>query len=366
MRTETIQVTNGQWDITYPDSTVWTKDSNIIKVERSNPSGNGVGASITVMNQSSLSLRTLKYVGSNPWIVFSLDDTLAAIYSEEGSSTYTVSIQLYNNGTIEQTFSFSFRLLDGKSLPHRSHGAERTIYVYNHRELYKLEIWFPMSGFLYVNGTEFHVNAGYNALYLMGTIVNAGTYHMCFYASSQVPTVVINSVEPVTPAGAVVNLGFNSRGGGWSEGGKGGDIWKDNEYDTDNYCIDLVWVNLCDDKTNWVEFRYLNADGLRRYIAGRVLNENISSEGDNFYKLSLEDAYRNKPYRKLTGDSYVIKVGFEDIAKNAYLSDIAICENIEYLNYANNAMPCTFESGNVEVGKDESQDYELEFCVSRE
>ncbi len=363
MREYTLQGTNYQWNIKYPESTIWLQDNNVIRVDGT---AAGTGVEIDITANASGEVRTLRYMGQLSYIVFSLDDTLLNIY-REGDMSYSITIRVYRNMVLDGTFSFPITLLNGKSYPNRSHGADRTIYIYDTEMLRKVKIWSETAGVLYINHTPFSINAGYNALFLQGVITQPGMYHCCFGTGLRSPSVRIESVLPVTTNGGVVNLSFTpyTPSPSRSDEGKGGDVWDKTRYDIDSWCIDIVYDEVCGND-NTLIFHYLNADGFDRYIAGKILDETIKNDREPYFRMSDSTNIRNYPLSHITSDQRTVKVGFDDIAKDAYLIDICSSPLIEYLNYAGEWEPCVCATDKLSVGADDSQDYEIEFCLNRE
>lgn len=364
MREYILNGDNYQWNIKYPESTIWLQDNNVIRVDGT---AAGTGVEIDITANASGEVRTLRYMGQLSYIVFSLDDTLLNLY-HQGSMSYSVTIRVYRNMVLDGTFSFPITLLNGKSYPNRSHGADRTIYIYHPEMLRKIQLWSDTAGVLNVHNEPVEIRAGYNAINMTQLITYQGVHRCCFSTGSSIPSTQIESVNPITPNSAVINLSFVSYTPGSrvdEMSAKGGDVWDETKYDTDNWCIDIVYDVPCGD-ANTLIFHYLNADGFDRYIAGKILDETIKNDREPYFRMSDSTNIRNYPLSHVTSDQRTVRVGFEDIAKDAYLIDICSSPLIEYINYAGEWEPCVCATDKLSVGADDSQDYEIEFFLNRE
>lgn len=364
MREIQLQGTAYNWSVRYPESTVWLNDNNVIRIDGQY---SGTGAEIDITRNTDGATRTLRHMGQLSYIVFSLDDTLLNLY-QNGNMSYSVSIRIYHETVLDAEMAFPVTILNGKTYPNRSHGSDRTIYTYDQEMLRKIQLWSESTGELSVLGYQFNIHQGYNAINLNGLIDRDGTYSMCFTTGSFSPSAQIDSVMPITPIGATINLSFTAYTPEVRReplNSKGGDIWDDTKYDTDNWCIDLVYKEPCYDNNTMV-FRYLNADGLVRYIAGKIVEEDIKNSRGTYFRIEDDTNIRNYPRSIITASQKNVKVCFDDIAKTAYLMDICSSPIIEYLNYEGEWKLCDCITNTLRVGSSDSQDYEIEFCLNRE
>ena len=357
MRTTTI----GNFSVTYPDANVWLYDNNVVKIETT-AANTTVGAEIIVTALSSNITRTLRYIGDMNSIVFSLNDTLLNMFS--GGRSFQASMTLYANGTASSQFGFTFNVFEGKSYPNRSHGAERTIYLYGSNTLIKVQLWATVAGQMTLNGNTLNLTEGYNAFDLRSILTDCGTYVGNFTVGNTYLLTTIDNVSDLTPSSGVVNITSTLYNDTPSTRAKSGGIWKSDDFNPDSYQI--TFVNDCScENYDYVLFRYVNADGFERFIAGKLLDETASQEVEQYYRLDTE-IYRNRPYNHITGTGDTIKVGFEDVERNAYLMDILTSPVVEYLNYAGEWQRCTIEDSDITVTSSDTQDYELTFCINRE
>ena len=363
MREQNINGTAGTWRVEYPEQTIWLYDSNVIVISSTN-NVDTVGAEIIVTDVARNATRTLRYIGDMPSIVFSLDDTLLNMY--HGNMSWQVSITIYRQGNIDAEFGFTFTLLNGKSYPNRTHGAERTLYHYSPETLRKVQIWAEDAVTITLNGSIFNLSQGYNAIDLRGVLTGCGEYVAKTTDNYTYLEAAITNVSDITPTSCVVNIASRMVGNSRrSEGKNMGGIWKSDNFNSDDYRLNIIYNCVCWDN-DMMLFHYINADGFDRYIMGKILEETISGETKEYQRLNTQYPYRNLPYNHQTGNSNSVKVGFEDIRRDAYLMDIAVSPMVEYINVSGVWMPCTFEDGEVTVSNSETQDYEMTFCLNRE
>lgn len=363
MRQQNINGTAGTWIVEYPEQNVWLYDSNVIVISSAN-NVDTVGAEIIVTDVARNATRTLRYIGDMPSIVFSLDDTLLNMY--HGNMSWQVSVTIYRQGNIDAEFGFTFTLLNGKSYPNRTHGAERTLYHYSPETLRKVQIWAEEPATLTLNGYTFSLVQGYNALDLRSVLPVCGEYTAKSSDGYTYLQAEITNVSDLTPDSCVVNISSRMVGNSRrSEGKNMGGVWKTDTFNSGSYSLNIIYNCVCWDN-DMMLFHYINADGFDRYIMGKILEETVSAEKSEYQRLNTQYPYRNLPYNHQTGNSNSVKVGFEDIRRDAYLMDICVSPLVEYLNVDGVWMPCTFEDSEVTVTSNETQDYEMTFCLNRE
>lgn len=345
--------------ITYPERYVFTNDNNYIRIE-SVDNHTPLGAEITITNQSTAEQKTLKHNSELWYIVFDLNDTIRNIYDGQ-QMTYSVQVKALNWGIDDGEFSFVINILDGKSVTDRSHGAEETIYVFDDDDLAKLQIWSNITGISAINGLNLPVYFGYNALNLEGHI-HEGTNTMCFIPQSDVHQIEITGFTQVKNTSARLNFSFNSTTSAGPNETKG-DIWTDSKYTTSGYSIDIVKIDSCSD-FNGMKFRYKNSDGCVRYAYGKIKSTETTTKSENYTVLDAS-VFKRIPHRILTSDSRTATVAFDQIKRNAFLTDILLCQNVEFQNYEGEWYTCTIEDNSIKNSSDEAEDYELKFCLNK-
>lgn len=359
MRNTTI---NNTVYVTYPNETIWLNDNNCIKIMSTD--GSKVGATITLTNLATTESKTLFYNSDLTYLVFILDDLLKNLYN--GGFSYGVNVVVYDDSVNVGYFSFELMCLNGKSFSNKAHGSTRTIYCYESDDLYKLQLYLPAAGTLTVNGTNFNVSAGYNALNLQNAITNYGEYMMCFTnGDSPITTTTITSVYPIYYNSATINLNFSGGSGAIpTTDEKRGDVWYP-KFDTSSYCIRLIYTKICDDY-NVMKFKYYDCDGLTRYLAGRIINENISANGSTYYNIDSSIVYKNIPHRFITENETVVKIAFVGIRRDSYFNEIILSDKIWFKNYDGEWCECIINSDNIEVDSNDDNDYEIEFTINKE
>lgn len=358
MRIAQVSYTN-EYQITYPEEYVWLGDNNVIKVE-STDGNTAVGAEITITRTNDGVSRTIRHCSELHYIVFNLNDLLLNIYN--GGMTYDVTVKCLNWGIYDGQIRFGLKILKGKSFTNRSHGAERTIYTYNLSDLNKLQLWCHKDGVISCGTTNYTVHQGYNALNLDNVITHSGDYTLCFFAQSVVPLLAINTFN-VTTSSAKVELSLNNTTAPTTNATKG-DIWSDSKFTTNQYCIDLHVVESCSD-FDVIKLRYYNTDGMLRYIAGKIMSETIDVKTELYKQFDLS-VYRNIPRRYMTANDRKIKIVFDDIQRDAYLSDILLSDSVQFLNYDGEWYDCVIANSAITATNEDSEDYELEVILNNE
>lgn len=358
-------VTTGNFELTFPDTTSYLHDNILIRVK--NLAGLPVGAEIQLTDLASNKYRKLKYLSETSEIVFTLNDSIKSLYHD--AMSFNITMRLYENGIYKTAYGFYIDILNGRTLPLRRHGSTRTIYAYDEDDLYKVGFVFPASGNLNVNGNIFPiVSGGYRSLDLRPYITNAGDYQLCFQAgakgeeSSAESIVKIVNVDSVSPFSAVAQLQFADTSGDIPDGDKGGSIWKDDQFNLENYCINLIYNSVCDD-FNFFKVRYLDTDGVLRYLGGKIKDETTESKGENFYRMDISTPIKDISRRYLTECSDTVKVAYSDLRRDSYWNDILLSDKVEFLNYNGEWFECSIKTSKFTVLSEESQDVELEFEI---
>lgn len=357
-------VTTGHFEITFPDPTAYLHDNILIRVK--NLANLPVGAEIRVTDLSSNQYRKLKYLSELNEIVFTLNDSIKSLFHD--SMSFNITLRLFENGIYKTAYGFYFDVLNGRTLPLRRHGSDLTIYMYRQEDLSKVGLILPSSGSLSVNGCQFSViSGGYKAINLSDCITNTGDYDLCY--NSQEKGGVINesvvkivNVDSTTPFSAVAQLQFADTSSEIPSGDKGGGVWKDDNFFLESYCIKLIYQEACDD-FDFFLCRYLNTDGVMRYLGGKIKDETIESKGENFYRMDISTPIKDISRRYLTECSDTVKVAYSDLRRDSYWSDILLADKVEFLNYDGEWFECSIKTSKVTVSSEESQDVELEFEI---
>ena len=375
MRTTNI----GTSAITYPNSVIWVGDNTMISIS---DDWYPVGLKINITNQSTLKTKELIYISELKNLTLDLSDTIRKLFVSGGTS-FNVKVTVYTDGFYTGQFGFNTYCLDGKTLTSRKHGSTRTIYIYSPEELAKVQFLFSGTGGLNVNGHNMPVvGTGRTSFNLKPYIAHAGEYDLCYRYGIKTANVQqaesmqginrsgdqnkdttsrveITNVIPSTFSG-VVSLQFSDIDSQPSvDEIKGGGIWKDEKVNLADFCIKLIFENVCDD-FNVFQVRYFDTDGCMRYLAGKIDTETVNSKQKNYYH-NDGSVYRNISRKKIETASDTVKVKYQDLRRDSYWSDILLAERIDFLNYNGEWMQCSIVTNKVSVNSDESDDVTLEF-----
>lgn len=356
--------TIGNFEITYPDTTAYLHDNLLIKVR--SVTNQPVGAQIQLTDLASGNYRKLKYLSELSEIVFVLNDSVSSLYHD--ALSYNVTMRLYENGVYTSDYGFDFDIMNGRTLPLRRHGSELTIYMYRPDDLYKVGLILPASGGLSINDCHFPViTGGYKSLDLRGCVTDTGEYNLCYDSqakggSTSESEVKIVNIGGITPFSASVQLQFADTSGDIPSGDKGGGVWDDDKFFVESYCIKLIYQEVCDDY-NFFLCRYLNTDGIMRYLGGKIKDETVESKGENFYRMDVSTPIRDISRRYLTESADTVKVAYGELRRDSYWNDILLADKVEFLNYNGEWFECSVKTSKVTVTSEEYQDVELEFEI---
>lgn len=355
MREITISNTN----VSYPDQLTWLHDNISIVLEAS---GYAVGAKIRVTNTATGQYRKLEHYSELERIVFPLNDTYLSLYS--GTDEFNVTIDVYEDGVIADSFGFTHKVYNGTSLPLRAHGSTRTVYAYDDGDLYKIQLLFPATGNLNINGVSFPITeVGIRGFDMRSVVNDNGTYPMCYAAGakSDGTKIYITNVKNITPFSAVAELEFETGSGDVPDEYKQkGDIWADSKFTSETYCVNLVYEEACND-FNFFKVRYLDTDGCLRYLGGRIISDTTKASGDNYFRLDTDTVYRNISRKYISESSGTVKVGYTSLRRDSYWNDILLADKVEFQNFNGEWVECSVASDSVTVKSDESEDVTLEF-----
>ena len=336
--------TVGNFNIEYPEFLVYLYDNNVISI--ANGVGN-VGVHISV-NSPTGEQKQLEYYSSNHILLITLSDIMVSMHNGN-ISTYSVVMELYENDVLTEHFTFTFKIIEGKSFTNRSHFEQSTMYIYNPDELAKVFIFSPENATATVNGYNYQVNEGINALNLTGVITTPGEYTICLTSTASQPMVVISNVtdsinEPV------VQLQYNSGAAPYST--------------ILPICHTLVFEEACPD-FNVFEIRYVNNEGCIRHLAGRLMEESNRSDDINYNTLTTQ-IYHTLPLQYISENERTVKVAYEEIAYNAFISDIMTSQSVQYRSYNGEWYDCSIMTDKIVTEpKEDFCDFTLEFIISK-
>ncbi len=348
--------------MTYPDSTVWLDDNILIELKTSLPQG-PVGGNVTIRNSATGMTLVQRYISEMKSVVFDIRDSVNSLYTD--NLTFDVKVDAYDNlyNAYAGSYSFNLTALDGKSIPGRRHGSARTIYLYGPSDLVKTGLYFNNTGVLRMNNRTFNViTPGFTQFDLSAVLAEPGVYRACFDAGAKpgIPTIATTGVEGITAKSAVVRISITTGKEDVKTAGKGGQLWKKDIFDFDDYCINFVYEQPCED-FDFLKVRYKDTDGILRYLGGRVISDKTSAEGENYYRPSTGNPYRNLSRKHLKEASGTVKVFYPMLRRDSYWNDILLAGNIEFLGTNDEWLPCSLVTKSVEVNHNESQDVTLEY-----
>lgn len=352
MRQKTI---NGI-EISYPNRSVFLGDSNIIAL--SSTMGN-VGAEITIKDVASGNTKKHRYLSELNNITYDISDSFRQLYND--GLSFDVSVDLYLNGSLDGHLSFALDVSRGHTLPSRSHGSERTIYLYPCSDTNKLQLYFPASGTIRIGRSTYTARAGYNGIDISSEITDCGVYNLRYASSSRGAEVRIANVAPKT-YDAKVYLDFSDISGTAPQDSKQ-DIWNDSKGSNSDFNIKIVNNCFCGNE-NMLFLKYYNCDGNIRYLGGRIIEQKNEVEREAFYRMETQP-YRNIARSYLSGASSTVKLAFPGIARNAHIEDILRSDEIYFLNYNDEWMSCDIVSKDIVVKDYDTMDLELEICLNR-
>lgn len=352
MRTANI----GNSQLTYPEQLVWKQDSNTIKVEGEN----NIGAKIIIQNPA-LDSYTLEYYSDQDTLIFFLDDAIRALY-DDNIGAWRCNVSIYSGNTqIGSTFNFTYNVLNGKSFISRSHGISSTIYLYDPSELVKVQVYSPQQGEAVCGQYGYYLYYGLNQFNLTGPIRYEGEYQLCFRDSSQTPAFVnVSGVNPISPTESEVC--FNILAPTLVNETHGGDVFDENKL-IYPICHKIIYQGHCDDY-NFGEISYTDLDGMRRYLGGKVIEENDDVKTESYFT-STTDIYNQVPNRYIISHEKTVKVVFNDIDKNAYPHDLLYSQALEYKTWDGQWKPCALKTNKFTRKDEDYYDIELEIIISQ-
>ena len=348
--------------LTYQEPIVWLWDSNTITIQSSN-TNDKVGAEIIIRHPAGVETRTIRHISELNKIIFVLDDALLAL-ADDNIGQYTVQVNVFNNGEEAFTKTFAFQLLSGKSFTNQSHAMSRTIYMYDPDELIKFQVYSPASGYINFEGNTAPVSTGLNQFGISTLVTSDGTYNFCLQNSQVTPVAIISGDNYITPTSSTIYWA-RVRSGHYDDTTKtGGDVWR---YEETIFpvCSKLIYETPCRNN-EFVELRYFDTDGCIRYLGGKLASETDSVKGTPYSRLENENVFRNIPHKHTDETKRILKVGFIDVATNAYPQDILYSEQVWMRMYNTEWWPVTINSDKIEIKSGDIQNFELEIIISEE
>jgi hypothetical protein len=107
----------------------------------------------------------------------------------------------------------------------------------------------------------------------------------------------------------------------------------------------------------------LDTDGLVRYLGGKVIEETTESKGSNFYSLDAQTPFNKLARRFITEAVKTVKIGYGELRRDSYWSDILLSPRVEFLDVQGNWRECSVKTNKVAVTSGEEDDVELEYQI---
>lgn len=349
--------------LTYCDRDIWLRDGNSVKLESSQQSGK-VGAIVTITNMATGESKTLNHNSELPSLVFPIRDCLQYLHGNDPNEgrSYNISVRAWNNGTYSGDYSWRHEMGDGVSLPFRSHGSVRTIYLYGESDLVKVGLYANAPGRYTFGGYSTNLADGFVSVSFTGVISSGGEYLMGFSTETVPPSVVIAGVVSENPwsGDAVLEFSENTQP---ADDRIIGTEWEDSSFSVEENTIRIIYDPVDCKRANTMKFRYLDIDGNTRYIMGSVMQTSIESDGTAYRRIE-PSVYANISRRVINTETATVTVIFEDIRRDAYLDEIQLSSTVEYLNWADEWIPCTLATAKLVTDRNETQDWKMEFRLS--
>lgn len=337
--------------ITYPDPIIWIYDSNVIELESTGP----VGAEIIVTEPTGES-KTLIYYSELSKLMFTLDDIILSLF-KDNLSPWGIRVTVYENHVSTGSLSFAVTVYNGKSFITRCHGLQSTYYAYNTDELQKMQVYSCGNGSATMGQYGYNCYKGINSYNLTGPIHNTeGTYELRLQGNHQTPpTAVVEGASPVDPTTSVINFSWTS---GWDpDSTYGGDIWNDNVL-VFPCTKKVIYETHCSDYS-FIELMYIDTDGCRRFIGGKLAQEEDEVKDSAVNELDT-DVWSHNPHRWINSSAKTIKVAFSDIEKAAYPEDIMYSDQIWMRDWTGEWQEVRLKSTKFEQKGEDYLDFELE------
>lgn len=318
-------------ELEYPEQFVWVMDNNWCKVESSNTT-DSIGARITVENPTGEQC-VLDYWSETNYLVFLLNDTLKQLFSDN-LSPWSVLVEVYGNGVMVGTYTFTVKVYNGKSFPDRTHAAQRVIYWYDQTQLAKMQLFTYEGGTATIGSNTYALTAGIDSLNLYSLDLGDET-------TINIQSTAINKTTPKVL----------------------GDMWFGTTAPTTDYNVTLKKVAVCGDSFNPCILLYNDCDGCMRYIAGKLIKETVNEQGELYTRTN--NIYRNTPRKMNTKSSKVLTVAFSDIDALAYADDMLFANDIRMIKWDGTTIPVTIETKKIEI-KEMQNDFEIDFLIINE
>lgn len=373
MRNQTI---NGV-KLTYPDERIFLWDENNLVIEGG--SGTKIGYNLALTNAGTYEVRSLSYrSGFSNKITVPLTEVIRSLYNDSttpgGYCGISGTLQVFQDGVSMGWWTWYTVCMEGRTMSYKQHGGNKIIHIYSQDELQNVQIYSPEVATLYLGVTPFYVFKGINTLNLSAHITTPGVYNLCFTEESPAAAVTLYSVTNITPSSAVINLQYQTS----SSSGDSGETHIPNIYRGDDlrdcyflvYGQDMTWNNgqICESTSrdgDFIELRYRDTDGSRRYLGGRIMSDELEYEGLRYNRVDPMMLFK-KPLRYVQSHVTNLTIGLADLERASGFDEILLSSLVEMRCAATNGewVPCIIEDPIVRNGGEDRYDVELQIKVS--
>lgn len=340
------QITIGSYTITYPENIIYLYDTNILTIQ-----GPAQYDAKIIITSPQGNISRLQYKTKSQVISFVLDDNLKYLF-EKSNGDWLVDIYI-NDVSV---FSFSAKVLPGKSFLNKSHGSSTVIYHYTGEDL---EIFSPNGGKITCNGNTIDISIGLNVISLFDLgITNFGEYQLTLTNKTQYQPIslILNDIA-ITPTTTKIVFETIEEEPVVIEGGS---LW--NRQQVFPTTLTLFYEPLCG---NEVVLRYTNCDGCLREIAGVLLQEDDAFEPTKLNNVISAGSYRYNPNFINNNNSKTLRIGFTDMAAEAEIGDIIFSDTLQILDINNKWTNCMLKTNTIQNNKNNGFDeLELEVIIS--
>ena len=358
MRTTDLSGGLGYLVIEYPNENVFLKDNNYIRLSTN------ISASVelTALQAYNFDGISVVYSYSSPFksLLFDLNNVLKSMYKDSPIELNIVTTCTYIIAGVRKQYNFNFtiKLIDGISFPDRTHST-RYIYIYNNDQLNNVELFFPTDGELTVGSDTLSIQKGLNTYDLSGYDFTIGKNVLGFTNQMAKPVLNIENFYPIEQSAFTVNMTYQSTDPfltyTWLS-----DIYGGNKVYGGNYDIIVEMVENCGE--NDIMFRYLDADGCRRYVMGKVVNQNETTKSNDL--VVVDDIYSNIAGYFTTDNTKDITVIFKDINHYAFIQDLFYSSTIEFQNTNGEWFNCKMKTTSLKTTDEIADDYEIQFTIN--
>jgi len=344
-------ITTSGYTITYPNDIIWLFDVNKIKIEGQTA---GFSTKIQIQNPNG-DTSTLEYTTRTKSILFVLDDNLNYLFVKgNGDYSFIVTIDEV------QVFSFSAKVLNGKSFLNKTHGSSDVIYLYNVSTVFDcryIEVYSPSDGRLVFGNTSYNVNYGWNNVYIPNIdITTTGDYDILLTnRNADTITASVTSDKGIEPEISELTWSYQIHSDGVTI--DGGTLFGQRQIFPE--ILKLHFIEPCQGD---VVLRYTNTDGCIRHISGKLIEEKDEFKPTNLNNVVRSQRYRFNPTFTNNNNSKTLKIGLYEIEAGAEINDIIFSQTMQILSIENEWEDCVLKTNSVTNFKNNGFD-NLEFEI---